>query len=77
VLESTQPSQDFFPQYGYLWWLPDFADVPPDTFEARGIQAKHIYVIPSLDIVAVRLGEADESWDGNAFLKPIVEAVTD
>jgi CubicO group peptidase (beta-lactamase class C family) len=77
VRESTQPSQDMFTQYGYLWWLPDFTDVPPDTFEARGIQAKHLYVIPSLDIVAVRLGEGDPAWDGNAFLRPVVEAVMD
>lgn len=77
VRESTQPSQDMFPQYGYLWWLPEFPDVPPDTFEARGIEAKHMYVIPSLDIVAVRLGAGDPTWDGNAFLKPVVEAVKD
>ena len=77
VRESTQPSQEMFMQYGFYWWLPQFPDAPEDTFEARGIQAKHIYVIPSLDIVAVRLGTVDRAGDGNAFLRPIVQAVTD
>jgi len=25
----------------------------------------------------VRIGQGDDAWDDNAFLKPIVEAVTD
>lgn len=74
VLESTQPSQGLYPGYGYYWWLPDLPDAPSDTYEARGFQTKRIYVIPSLDIVAVRLGEGDPTWDANAFLKPVVEA---
>jgi hypothetical protein len=77
VRESTQPSQGLFTRYGYYWWLPDFPDAPPDMFAAMGFQTKRIYVIPSLDIVAVRLGVGDETWDGNAFLIPVVEAVTD
>ncbi len=74
---STQPSQGLYPRYGYYWWLPDFPDSPPDTYAAMGFQTKRIYVIPSLDIVAVRLGRGDETWDGNAFLESIVDAVTD
>jgi CubicO group peptidase (beta-lactamase class C family) len=77
VRESTRPSQWENPQYGYYWWLLDLADVPEDTYSALGFQTKRIHVIPSLDIVAVRLGKGDDEWDDNAFLKPIVEAVTD
>ncbi len=76
VRESTQPSQGENIQYGYYWWLLDLPDVPEDMFTAIGFQTKRIYVIPSLDIVAVRLGEGDEDWDDNDFLKPIVEATT-
>ena len=40
-----------------------------------GFATKRIYVIPSLDIVAVRLGEGDDlNWDDDSFLKPIVDA---
>jgi CubicO group peptidase (beta-lactamase class C family) len=78
VEESIQPSQWENSGYGYYWWLLHFPDVPQDMFYADGFQTKRIYVIPSLDIVAVRIGaDDDKTWDDNAFLKPIVEAVTD
>jgi CubicO group peptidase (beta-lactamase class C family) len=76
VAESVKPSQWENPSYGYFWWLPDLPDVPKDMFMADGFQTKRIYVIPSLDIVAVRIGENDgDAWDDNSFLKPIVESV--
>lgn len=76
VQESIQPSQWENQAYGYYWWLLDFPDVPKDIFEALGFQTKRIYAIPSLDIVAVRIGEGDDNWDDNEFLRPIVEATT-
>jgi CubicO group peptidase (beta-lactamase class C family) len=77
VKESVQPSTWENPGYGYFWWLLHFPDVPRDMYYADGFNTKRIYVIPSLDIVAVRIGEGDDEWDDNAFLKPIVEAVVD
>ena len=74
VRESLQPSQWENIQYGYYWWLLDFPDVPNDIFEALGFLTKRIYVIPSLDIVAVRIGEGDDEWQDAEFLKPIVES---
>jgi len=74
VLESIQPSQWENLHYGYYWWLLDLPDVPEDIFAAIGFQTKRIYVIPSLDIVAVRLGKGDDEWQDNDFLKPIVES---
>jgi CubicO group peptidase (beta-lactamase class C family) len=76
VWESTRPSQSLFPGYGLFWWLPDLADAPADTYEAVGLFQKRIYVIPSLDIVAVRLGATDSTWNDNDFLQPIVGAAT-
>ena len=78
VEESIKPSQWENQGYGYYWWLLHFPDMPKDMYKADGFQTKRIYIIPSLDIVAVRIGaDDDETWDDNAFLKPIVEAVTD
>ena len=75
VKTSTQPSQIENMNYGYYWWLLDFPDVPKDAFMAMGFATKRTYVIPSLDIVAVRLGEGDDlGWNDNTFLKPIVDA---
>jgi CubicO group peptidase (beta-lactamase class C family) len=77
VKTSTQPSQIENLNYGYYWWLFDLPDVPKDMYAAIGFATKRIYVIPGLDIVAVRLGQGDDlSWNDNTFLKPIVDAVT-
>jgi CubicO group peptidase (beta-lactamase class C family) len=78
VKESTERSQSENLSYGFYWWLADLPDVPKDMFMEVGSWTKRTYVIPSLDIVAVRIGaDDDETWDDNAFLKPIVEAVKD
>jgi len=77
VKTSTQPSQIENLSYGYYWWLVDFPNVPKDMYAAMGFATKRVYVIPSLDIVAVRLGEGDDlNWNDNTFLKPIVDAAT-
>ena len=79
VLESTQPSQSLNPYYGYLWWLNTaggmWPDAPADAYAALGFQEKRIFVVPSLDIVAVRLGDGNPSWDDNAFIGPICNSV--
>jgi CubicO group peptidase (beta-lactamase class C family) len=77
VKASVEQSQWENPSYGFFWWLQDLPDVPKDMFMADGFATKRIYVIPSLDIVAVRIGQGDDAWDDDAFLKPIVEAVID
>jgi CubicO group peptidase (beta-lactamase class C family) len=75
VMMSTQPSQNENLNYGYYWWLIDFPDVPSDMYAAMGFATKRLYVIPSLDIVAVRLGEGDDlTWNDSTFLKPIIDA---
>ena len=76
VSSNSQPSGGR-PGYGYYWWLPNFPDAPEDMYMAMGIETKRIYVIPSLDLVAVRLGEGDSNWNDDEFIKPIVEAVKD
>jgi len=41
-----------------------FPDCPPDTFAALGANDNNIYVVPSLDLVVVRIGE--DASDGAA-----------
>lgn len=78
VAESTQPSQTLNPFYGYLWWLNtgglDMPDVPADAFYAAGLGEKRIYVIPSQDLLVVRLGESASGWNDNDFLGPISQS---
>ena len=49
--------------YGYLWWLVGNgtlrrAGAPADTVAALGARDQKIYVVPSLDLVLTRQGEA-------------------
>jgi len=80
VQSATRPSQSLNPFYGYLWWLNTaglaMPDVPADAYAALGFEEKRIYVVPSLDLVAVRLGDPDGAWDDNAFLGRVCAAVT-
>lgn len=79
VYESTQPSHFRNDFYGYLWWLNIggglWPDAPGDAFAAMGMNEKRIFVVPSLDIVAVRLGKGNSDWDDNAFIGPICNSV--
>lgn len=79
VKKSVRPSQTENPFYGYLWWLNTagaaMADVPADAFYAAGLDEKRIYVVPSQDLVVVRIGPGASNWDDNAFLGPISQAV--
>lgn len=78
VAASTSPSQTLNPFYGYLWWLNtaglDMPDVPADAFYAAGLGEKRIYVVPSLDLVVVRLGDPSLGWDDNFFLGQVCDA---
>jgi CubicO group peptidase (beta-lactamase class C family) len=85
-----------FPQanlnYAVLWWTnatKQLADVPADAYWGWGKGDSLIVVIPSLDIVAVRVGRSPNTqglqqrpvWNGNyeilrPFLTPIVQSVT-
>jgi CubicO group peptidase (beta-lactamase class C family) len=58
----------------------EYADLPPDMFFAEGINGQFIFVIPSTDMVVVRLANdapGSEYWDEYAaeFLRLMLEAV--
>ncbi|HNE24851.1 MAG TPA: penicillin-binding protein, partial [Leptospiraceae bacterium] len=73
--------------YGAQWWQNGDApglkapwpDAPMDTYVASGHWGQRIYVIPSLDIVAVRVGDdrrhpPEGGFSDNEFLKWIAQA---
>ena len=52
------------PTYGAQWWVyPKHKDAPKDLVQTAGARNNHGYVVPSLDLIFVRLG------DGNKFEK--------
>ena len=47
--------------YGAQWWIhPHHKDAPRDLVQTAGFRNNHGYVVPSLDLVFVRVGNGDE-----------------
>jgi CubicO group peptidase (beta-lactamase class C family) len=69
--------------YGYQFWLNgldkrdtsrrEFPDVPPDMYYADGYGGQNIYILPSNDLVVVRLGL--HVIDANIFLKKVLQSL--
>jgi CubicO group peptidase (beta-lactamase class C family) len=77
---TATPTNTSNGQYGAQFWLNaggKFPDVPRDMFYCSGYQGQMLAIIPSLDMVIVRMGlkEEDKGFDFNGFLKGIIESV--
>lgn len=74
-------------QYGAHWWLNagsasdstqrTWPDLPRDIFWASGFEGQYVVVVPSHDLVVVRLGvtQDDRAWSLGAFLREVMESV--
>jgi CubicO group peptidase (beta-lactamase class C family) len=76
---ATRTSQSLNRDYGYTWWVNTagslWPGVPTDAFAAMGYLGNKCYVIPSLDLVIVRIGDGPWPWDDTPFLNLILESV--
>lgn len=62
------------PTYGISWWLPAASSAEPDdAVMAKGAGKQRLYVIPSHDMVLVRLGES-AAFDDEVFLSLLMPA---
>jgi len=66
-------------KYGGQFWLnaaPSiYPDAPEDMFSCQGFEGQAVYIIPSYDLIIVRLGLAEEPYyDFNKMLKGILAA---
>jgi CubicO group peptidase (beta-lactamase class C family) len=49
------------PDYGAQWWVyPRHPDAPRDLVQTAGARNNHGYVVPSLDLVVVRVGDGEK-----------------
>jgi CubicO group peptidase (beta-lactamase class C family) len=79
----TPPAANKLKNYGYQFWLngldpnnlskKEFPQMPPDFFYADGYGGQRIYIVPSKQLVAVRLGL--NKFDEQTFLQLLMEAV--
>lgn len=76
---TTSPAIHSKNQYGAHFWLNKehsfYKDAPEDMFYADGYQGQYVFIIPSRDLVVVRMGTGDKNFDVNSFLKGILENV--
>ena len=78
-MKSPAPASDG--QYAGTFWLkepnPDNAlvDVPDDIFFADGFLGQRVYVIPSRNLVVVRMGYSLTNFNVNEFLRDIIETL--
>ena len=73
----TTPTQGSKGEYGAHFWLNAggyYKDAPKDMYSCNGYQGQRIFIIPSLDLVIVRLGTS-EKFDFNTFLKNTIASV--
>jgi CubicO group peptidase (beta-lactamase class C family) len=74
-------------RYGAHWWLNagdpgdpgdrPWPDLPTDTFSARGFEGQEVVVIPSRDLVLVRLGQSrpESTYSSNDFGAAVLAAI--
>jgi CubicO group peptidase (beta-lactamase class C family) len=78
---ATKSSQQLNPSYGYTFWVntdgSQWKSVPRDAFAFQGYGANRCYVVPSLDLVVVRLGYGPPNWPEDALLPGVVDAILD
>jgi CubicO group peptidase (beta-lactamase class C family) len=89
VAAAVEPSQSLNPAYGLLWWLngrplgtgPQATGhavlapaAPGDMYAAQGALGRKLYVVPSLDLVVVRLGDQPEDHFDERFWEFLMAA---
>ncbi len=80
--ESLSPSQELNPAFGLLWWLngqesllrqgrkidgPLIPQAPGDLVAALGALGRKLFVVPSMELVVVRLGDQPAPGFQNEF----------
>ena len=84
VNRSRQPVSADHRGYGFQIWLnagsdtsfKHYPDAPAEMFYADGFESQMIFIIPSKDLVVVRLGLTQHNnFDGNKFLRELLSAI--
>lgn len=84
VAYSKSITTDGHGRYGAQFWLNAertdgserrLPSVPPDAYMASGFQGQRVFIIPSKELVVVRLGyDPGENFDFNAWLEDLLKA---
>ena len=71
-----EPASNSNGVYGGQFWLnvnhSNFEDAPEDLYLCNGFQGQHVFIIPSMDLVIVRMGLASyPDFNSNDFLRDL------
>ncbi len=77
---TRQPAEHSGGIYGgHFWHNHDHAaykDVPTDLYSCNGFEGQFVYIIPSQDLVVVRMGlNQGNEYDANGFLRDVIAAL--
>jgi CubicO group peptidase (beta-lactamase class C family) len=65
--------------YGAGFWLfgrDENTGLPPDSFDANGFQGQYVHIVPSEELVVVRLGATNfRDYDHNRLPRQVIEAL--
>jgi CubicO group peptidase (beta-lactamase class C family) len=75
-----QPAQNSNNEYGGQFWINKskvLPDLPEDTYYMDGFHGQHVFIIPSKDLVVVRLGLTydEQDFDFNQWVAEIIRAI--
>jgi len=74
---TATPAPNSEGDYGSFFWLNaggQYPDAPREAYGAQGFQGQYVYIVPSQNLVVVRLGTGIGDLDFNEFLTEIVAA---
>jgi CubicO group peptidase (beta-lactamase class C family) len=80
VSYTTTPAKTANGKYGAQFWLnrsKELPDVPEDMYACQGHRGQRIFIIPSRQLVVVRLGFSEVHFDHNQFLNEILKSFGD
>ena len=83
ILQATTASQELNKAYGFLWWVRTYTEnpkLPKDSYQAIGLYGNYLSVMPSQDLIVVRLigtamNLANSDVDGDAFAQMALDAI--
>jgi len=85
IEESARPVSEEVKKYGYQWWrLPALensakSEIPPDILFAWGIFTQQIFILPTEDLLIVRLGHdpdpTHDEWREAEFLTLVLDSL--
>jgi CubicO group peptidase (beta-lactamase class C family) len=79
IAQATSPSQSLNAHYGYAIWTNKegtlWPTVPTDAFGFLGYRSNACYIVPSLDLIVVRIGTGPTAWDNRNFIGGIIDAI--